>query len=82
MHGVTKATGAPATKAQETRRRSRQFTTKDNRDEDETTPGERIATRQATRDGTLSGEARQRRTLLTYGPSPPPAYKNFPMVRP
>ena len=37
MHRVTKATGAPATKAQETRRRSRQFTTKDNRDEDETT---------------------------------------------
>ncbi|SDR06899.1 hypothetical protein SAMN04489742_3774 [Arthrobacter crystallopoietes] len=26
MHGVAKATGAPATKAEETRRRSRQFT--------------------------------------------------------
>ena len=39
MHGVTKATGAPATKAQETRRRSRQFTKQVQQDEDDMTWG-------------------------------------------
>ncbi|MCW2131702.1 hypothetical protein B0G38_000852 [Arthrobacter sp. VKM Ac-2550] len=44
--------------------------------------GERIGTRTATRNGSLSGEARQRRTLLTYGPPLHSADKNFPMARP
>lgn len=68
MHAVTKATGAPATKAKETRRRSRQFTKQSGQAARRSHNGERIGTRTATRNGTLSGEARQRRTLLTYGP--------------